>query len=556
MSSAQLHKSSLPRTQSAATAAASDFVTFVNASPTPFHAVHECRQRLVHAGFTEIKERDNWEAVIKPNGKYFFTRNQSAIVAFAVGGNYVRGNGFSLVGAHTDSPCLKVKPRSKKEKVGYLQVGVELYGGGLWHTWFDRDLSVAGRVLVKKGDRFEHRLVRIDRPILRIPTLAIHLDRGVNDAFKFNNEVQLTPILCSAAEKTLNGSGSTEAPEKKDLAPEVHQPLLLKMIADELKIEVADIGDFELCLFDTHPSTIGGALNEYIFSARLDNLNSSYCALMALINAHSLSTDSNIRMIALFDNEEVGSTTAHGANSNLMVTTMKRLSEIDVVAGANVGKSAFEQALHRSLLISADMAHAVHPNYVEKHEENHRPQMNKGVVIKQNANQRYATTSVTMLIVRECAKAKGVPLQEFVVRNDSPCGSTIGPMLSAKLGMRTIDVGNPQLSMHSIRETCGAEDVKHAIDLFENEILWRLGTGGRGVHRSNYVVMAKLVAGQEPKCNYLGGEPVEWRRGGFTGSMRRGDKTKKGRALLMVYGSKLFVVTYGGIWVSKITEVC
>ncbi|KAI8614268.1 aspartyl aminopeptidase [Chytriomyces sp. MP71] len=437
-------------------AAAKDFISFVNASPSPFHAVAEARRRLEAAGFSGISERDAWS--VKRNGRYFFTRNQSSLVAFVVGGAYKSGNGFSIIGAHTDSPCLKVKPVSKKETAGYLKVGVETYGGGLWHTWFDRDLGVAGRVLVKAADgSITHRLVKIDEPILRIPTLAIHLDRGVNsEGFKINTETQLTPMLGLAAESKV----------------EKHHSALLSKISTDLNIQAEEIGDFELCLFDTHPSQIGGVDNEFIFSARLDNLMSSFCSVEALIKSvsenDSFEVDPNIRVVTLFDNEEVGSTTAFGADSDLLEVTLRRLAGAHVESVTAPNSTAFEQSLSRSFLISADMAHAVHPNYSEKHEENHRPKMNSGIVIKQNANQRYATSSVTTTILREVALKRGVLLQEFVVRNDSPCGSTIGPMLSAKLGLRTIDVGNPQLSMHSIRETCGVKDVGSAIDLFQS----------------------------------------------------------------------------------------
>ncbi|KAI9345636.1 aspartyl aminopeptidase [Obelidium mucronatum] len=444
-------------------AAARDFLTFVRAAPSPFHAVAEARRRLEAAGFVAISERDAWS--VARNGRYFFTRNQSSIVAFVVGGAYKSGNGFSIIGAHTDSPCLKVKPLSKKETAGYLKVGVETYGGGLWNTWFDRDLGIAGRVLIKSATNdgpIQHRLVKIDEPILRIPTLAIHLDRTVGtEGFKFNNETHLTPMLGLAA-KSLNGSA--------DDKPLKHHAALLNKIATQLNVNADDIGDFELCLYDTHPSTIGGIADEFIFSARLDNLMSSYCAIEAIIKSvkeTGSESDSLVRVVSLFDNEEVGSQTAFGADSDLLEVTLRRLAGA-VVDGQEPGRTAFEQSLTRSFLISADMAHAVHCNYSEKHEDNHRPSMNKGIVIKQNANQRYATTAVTTTILREVAKKRNVNLQEFVVRNDSPCGSTIGPMLSAKLGLRTIDVGNPQLSMHSIRETCGVEDVGSAIDLFQS----------------------------------------------------------------------------------------
>ncbi|KAL1915556.1 uncharacterized protein VTP21DRAFT_6680 [Calcarisporiella thermophila] len=443
---------------------AQEFVNFVTNSPSPFHAVEESCKRLRAAGFQELKERDAWK--VQPNGKYYFTRNRSSVVAFAVGGNYAPGNGFTILGAHTDSPCLKVKPVSKRESMDYLQVGVELYGGGIWHSWFDRDLSVAGRVLVQQNDNtFKHTLVKIDRPLLRIPTLAIHLDRTVNEGFKFNTETQLLPIIAT----TMKGLLESE-PNNDKAKAEKHHPLLISILAEEIGCNLNQIKDFELCLYDTQPPCIGGAANEFIFSPRLDNLNMSYCSLMALINSsqspQNLSSDPNIRVIALFDNEEVGSLTAHGANSNLLATTIERLALLDI-EGKTRSPTALQEALVKSYLISADMAHAVHPNYSDKYEQCHRPRLNQGVVIKINANQRYATTGPTALVLREVAHKHNIPIQDFVVRNDSPCGSTIGPMLSAKLGLRTIDVGNPQLSMHSIRETGGVDDVGHAIKLFE-----------------------------------------------------------------------------------------
>ncbi|KAI9313244.1 peptidase M18 [Dichotomocladium elegans] len=447
-------------TAAAPPAEAIDFIDFVNSSPSPFHAVHEAAVRLENAGFQRLSEKAAWS--LKRKGKYYFTRNGSSIVAFVVGGAYKPGQGFSIVGAHTDSPCLKVKPISKKSKAGYLELGVQLYGGGIWHTWFDRDLSVAGRVMVEHEDgTFQHTLTRIHKPLLRIPTLAIHLDGSANEAFKFNKETQFVPILATAVKTAFEG---TSEQERK------HHRALLDTLSEELQVEVDKIHDFELCLYDTQPATIGGVYDEFIFSARLDNLGMSYCSLMAMINtADQAVDDPNIRVISLFDNEEVGSTTAHGANSNLLPATLERLvaANLDGKEGPQA-KSIFEQAMRCSFLVSADMAHAVHPNYLfEKYEENHQPAMHKGTVIKINANQRYATTAPTSLILREIARRRNVPIQEFVVRNDSSCGSTIGPMLSAKLGLRTIDVGNPQLSMHSIREIGGVDDVANGIRLLE-----------------------------------------------------------------------------------------
>ncbi|RKP10574.1 peptidase M18 [Thamnocephalis sphaerospora] len=453
------------RSASATSAGAriSDFLRFLRSSPSPFHAVHQCRVRLAEHGFKELKERDSWK--LTSGGRYYFTRNQSSIVAFVVGGHFRPGNGVSIVAAHTDSPCLKVKPVSKREKNGYIQVGAQLYGGGLWHTWFDRDLGLAGRVLVENEDgTYTHHLVQVDKPILRVPSLAIHLERGANDAFKFNAETHLTPIL-SLVNQKLNATAEKSATSTTPVSEAArHSSVLVNLLAKQLDVDAAQLRDMELCLYDVQPATLGGAEDELVLSARLDNLYMSYCAIEGLIDSidfpGGVEADENIRLVALFDNEEVGSKSAYGADSALLESTLRRLQ-----AGGH--ETAFEESVQKSYMVSADMAHAVHPNYAEKHEENHRPQMNRGVVIKRNANQRYATTSVTGLVLRELARKHDIPLQEFVVRNDSPCGSTIGPLLSAKLGLRTIDVGCPQLAMHSIRETGGAHDVKHAVCLFD-----------------------------------------------------------------------------------------
>uniref|UniRef100_A0A8C6L192 Aspartyl aminopeptidase n=1 Tax=Nothobranchius furzeri TaxID=105023 RepID=A0A8C6L192_NOTFU len=356
--------------------AAKEFLQFVNKGVSPYHVVEECRQHLFEAGFIELKESEQWD--IKPAGKYFVTRNFSSLIAFAVGGCYLPGNGFSMIGAHTDSPCLRVKPRSKRTKQGCLQVGVECYGGGIWNTWFDRDLTIAGRVIVKSGGKLIHRLVHIPRPLLRVPHLAIHLQRDINDSFGPNKENHLIT-----------------------------------------------------------------------------------CGLMESCSGDSLAKDPNIRMITLYDNEEVGSESAQGAQSNLTEMILSRLS----ASSSNL--TAFQQAAPRSFMISADMAHAVHPNYQEKHEENHRPAFHKGPVIKFNSSQRYATTAVTASIIREVAGRVGVPLQDVMVRNDSPCGTTIGPILAARLGVPVVDIGAPQLSMHSIREMCCTSSVLQSTTLFK-----------------------------------------------------------------------------------------
>lgn len=421
-------------------------------------------------------------------------------MAFAIGAKWKPGNPVAMIGAHTDSPCLRIKPVSKKTNAGFMQVGVECYGGGIWHTWFDRDLSIAGRVLVRdtKGN-FVQKLVKIEKPIVRIPNLAIHLTSR-QGSFDPNTETELFPITgLVAAELNRTGKKAEVKEEKKEMEDgegefqplkdmsDRHHPYILELIAEHAGTNVDSVVDFELVLYDTQKSCIGGLNDEFIFSPRLDNLNMTYCTVMGMIEsakAASLATETSIRLIACFDNEEVGSTTAQGANSNLLPAILRRLSVLpsssyaasdDVLSDRSSFTdvpepdvaTAFEQTLVTSFLVSADMAHSVNPNYVGKYESSHQPEMNKGTVLKINANQRYATNSPGIVLLQEVARVAGVPLQLFVVRNDSPCGSTIGPMLSAKMGVRTLDLGNPQLSMHSIRETSGTHDIEHSIKLFE-----------------------------------------------------------------------------------------
>ncbi|KIW71613.1 aspartyl aminopeptidase [Phialophora macrospora] len=480
--------------------AANDFLDFVNASPTPFHAVKSVKERLTSVGFKQINEKTSWSSTLVPGGKYFLTRNGSTIVAFAIGKKWRPGNPIAMVGAHTDSPCLRIKPVSKKQGDGFLQVGVETYGGGLWHTWFDRDLGIAGRVMVRGSDgNVVQKLVHIKKPILRIPTLAIHLDR--QEKFEFNKETQLFPIAGLVAaelkrqDEKQSKNESAEEEQNKPFSPlkaltTRHHPHIVELIASDAGVSAEEVVDFEVVLYDTQKACLGGLDDDFIFSARLDNLNQTYCATMGLIESlkskSALDDESSIRVIACFDHEEIGSMTAQGAFSMMLPAIIRRLSVLPVGDGSEDSydhtadpelSTAYEQTLSSSFLLSADMAHSVNPNYGGKYESDHRPEMNQGPVIKINANARYATNSPGIVLLQEVARKapkligsdpEGVPLQLFVVRNDSSCGSTIGPMLSAHLGARTLDLGNPQLSMHSCRETGGADDVHHAIRLFSS----------------------------------------------------------------------------------------
>ncbi|KAK6740164.1 hypothetical protein RB195_008564 [Necator americanus] len=445
---------------------AEEFLSFLNKAVTPFHAVQECRERLLQSGFEEIPEADQWN--IRPGGKYFVTKNRSTIIAFAIGGAYQPGNGFSIVVGHTDSPCLRVKPVSKIQSEKFNQVGVSTYGGGIWRTWFDRDLCVAGEVVVRAGNTLARRLINIDHPILYIPNLAIHLTKD-RETFTCNTETELRPILESFAAAGINSTkkdpatNQADAPtDPRDIVNEHHWNFL-EQIALAANTTPDQVVDMDLYLYDANPARLGGIHDEFITGARLDNLVGTFTAIQGLIaslaDERLLADDVNIRIAACFDNEEVGSQTAMGAQSSFTEYVLRRLS-----AGGE--PLAFEEAIARSMLISADQAHASHPNYASKHEDNHRPTFHGGVVVKVNVNQRYATTCVTHSVLKQIAAEANVPLQKMVVRNDSPCGSTVGPILACRLGLQTVDVGCPQLAMHSIREMTDTSSISQATRLY------------------------------------------------------------------------------------------
>jgi len=437
------------------------FCKFADSCPSPFHSVASTLSRLKNLPgkekFVQLNEKSTEPWNLQPGGRYFLTRNQSTVIAFAVGGKYQPGNGITMQGAHTDSPCLIVKPRSNVQKNGFQMVGVHTYGGGLWHTWFDRDLSIAGRVISvsEDGTSYKSDLVRVDRPILRVSNLAIHLQTGKErEAFKYNKEDHLIPVLCSVSEAALNKKA--EKSDNEDNPNLLHAPLLVDLLASELKITPSRIVDFELCLYDTQKATVGGLLNEFINTARIDNLASCYMLLEAFINSlDTLDGEKNIRMIAFFDDEEVGSRTSRGANSAIMKQVFTRM----------VGPELVEATIRNSICLSVDCSHGVHPSYAGKHEKHNRPMLNEGLVIKNNPNGRYATTSATSFHLKVIAQKHGIKIQDFVVRNDCPCGSTIGPILAGQLGMRACDVGIAQWSMHSCREVCGANDIEPTIRL-------------------------------------------------------------------------------------------
>lgn len=463
---------------------ANEFIDFVNSSPTPYHAVHSIKKKLLEAGFEELNEAKPWHEKLVNGGKYLVTRNESSIVAFTVGQNYENGEGVAIVGAHTDSPCFRIKPISRIVSEGFIQIGVELYGGLIAHTWFDRDLTVAGRVYINDriNGQFLPKLVKIDKPLMRIPTLAIHLNREANTKFEFNKETKLVPIAGQISEEEKHvgtkesgfcceGKGNGLSLQEFDSLQAVvqrHNRSLVDMIARQLDVAVDDIEDFELLLCDHQKATLGGLYDEFIFSPRLDNLNSCFCATKSLIDSSKdLSQQKGISLISLFDHEEIGSVSAQGAESTFLPDVLQRIASKDF-SGSGITGETYHRLIASSFLLSSDMAHGIHPNYSEFYESKNKPQVNGGPVIKINANQRYATNSAGVVLIKKCASLRNVPLQLFVVRNDMPCGSTIGPLLAARLGIRTLDLGNPQLSMHSIRETGGTFDIIKLCDLFSS----------------------------------------------------------------------------------------
>ena len=402
-------------------------MSFISDSPTPFHAVASMVSQLSTAGYSQLEVASTWH--LKAGGRYFITRNDSTIVAFQLPKENALQR-IHMVGAHTDSPCLKVKPNPEIRCKGYHQLGVEVYGGALLHPWFDRDLSLAGRVV---GRDFQGRLVThlldFKRPVACIPSLAIHLDREANKGHSVNPQTDLPVILGQALGDDFS---------------------LRSLLADELNANghaVDQVIDYELSFYDVQAPAIVGLKQEFLAAARLDNLLSCYIGLTAMLAAE---TDQGMLLICN-DHEEVGSQSAEGAQGSFLMSVLGRIYPT---------AELLHQVLDASTFISADNAHGVHPNFTNKHDDQHGPKLNQGPVIKVNANQRYATNAVTSAMVKELAAQMDLPIQTFVVRSDMSCGSTIGPITAAQLGVRTLDLGVPTFAMHSIRELAGSADAQ------------------------------------------------------------------------------------------------
>jgi aspartyl aminopeptidase len=409
-----------------------DLMAFLDASPTPFHAVLSMKKMLGNAGFSELSEAGEW--MLKAGDKHFVTRNGSSIIAFVVGRDDLGNNGIRLVGAHTDSPCLMVKPQPDISKQGYFQLGVEVYGGALLNPWFDRDLSIAGRVVYRNSkNQLKQKLVDFKTAVATIPSLAIHLDRNANTDHSINAQTDIVPILMMEKEASVGAGESSQA--------------FRRLLRERFLNEDDTVLDYELCLYDTQSAAVIGLNSEFIASARLDNLLSCFVAAQAMIS----SSGAHTCLMVCNDHEEVGSVSAIGADGPFLETIIDRLS-----GGGST--SLVSRIINKSLMMSCDNAHATHPNFSNKHDGGHLPKLNGGPVVKVNVKQRYATTSLTSSIFRQLCDELEIPVQTFVSRNDLGCGSTIGPIAAARLGVPTLDVGIPQLAMHSCREITGADD--------------------------------------------------------------------------------------------------
>jgi aspartyl aminopeptidase len=408
-------------------------IDFIQASPTPFHATSRLKALLGDAGFIELDEAGRWQL---ENGRsYLVTRNDSSIIAFRLGEQELAETGIRMIGAHTDSPCLRIKPEPDSVNHGYYQLGVEVYGGALLNPWFDRDLSVAGRLSYRNArGQLGSTLVDFQEPVAVIPSLAIHLDRDANKSRSINAQQHLPPVLMQSGEAT----------------PVKFRRLLLELAREQHPGEdIEAVLEFELSLYDCQPGALIGLQQEFIASARLDNLLSCFVGARALIDSEASTTS---QLLVCNDHEEVGSASHCGADGPFLESVLQRLCP---------EPQELARCINRSRLISVDNAHGIHPNFADRHDAGHGPLLNRGPVIKTNASQRYASNSETAGLFRLLCEQEDIPVQSFVVRSDMACGSTIGPLTASRIGVGTLDVGVPTFAMHSIRELAGARDTAY-----------------------------------------------------------------------------------------------
>ncbi|BCG65334.1 MAG: aspartyl aminopeptidase [Methyloprofundus sp.] len=412
---------------------------FIDASPSPWHAVATMEQQLVAAKFQRLAEIEAWQ--IRAGGRYYIIRDDSSIIAFVAGQKSLVEHGFKIIGAHTDSPGLRIKPHALFKTGELLQMGVEVYGGPILATFTDRDLSFAGRVSYRAATgEVKTELLHFEQALLRLPNLAIHMNRTVNeDGLKLNKQTELPLLFAMSSQEQLPADAFTD------------------LLVSKTNIAAKDILSWEFNVYDTQKGAFWGAEQEFYADSQLDNLASCHAGLSALL-AGSVSSSGNTVVCAFFDHEEVGSESAKGADGSFLPDTLERIA-----LASDLGTEGYKRALANSFMFSVDMAHAYQPNFPAAYEAEHKVYVNKGPVIKLNANQRYSSESISAAMFMRWCEQVEVPYQQYAHRTDIPCGSTIGPMTAAKLGMRTVDVGNAMWAMHSIRESAGVLDHEYMI---------------------------------------------------------------------------------------------
>ena len=418
-----------------------ELIDFLYDSPSACHGVKATQRILEKNGFIEIKESDKWN--LEAKGKYYVIKNDSALIAFEVGTGDIEETGLRLIGAHTDVPGFRIKPNPQMISEGkYVKLNTEVYGGPILYTWFDRPLSIAGKVSLKGSSPLkpETRLVNINKPLLIIPSLAIHMNREVNEGFKINKQVDTLPLLALINDKL----------EKEDY--------LMNILAEELQVNKEDILNFELGLYEYEKGMLIGMNEELISSGRFDDLWMVYAGIKALVDSKE---NEATKVMICIDNEEIGSLTAEGANSTLLNNILERIA-----LGLGKDREGYYRALANSIMISADLAHAVHPNLGDKHDPTNRPVLEGGPVLKIAASGSYSTDSFNGAVFAGVCEAAGVPFQKFVNRSDVRGGTTIGPVTSANLTIPVIDMGAPVLGMHSIRELASVKDNYYTVKAF------------------------------------------------------------------------------------------
>ncbi len=419
-----------------------DLMNFMNSSPVNFWAVETLRKRLESEGFVRLYPADHWH--IEPGGKYYMTKNDSAIFAF-VAGTGDASVGFKIISAHSDSPGFRIKPHPEMlSDGGVLKLNTEVYGGPILYTWFDRPLSIAGRVMLRSDNPLHPatRLVRIERPLLTIPHLAIHFNRAVNEGNPLSKQKDMLPVIA-----IINDAAQKDG-------------FVLRLIASELGVAPEDIIDFDLSLYDTTPACRVGVNGEFVTSGRLDDLSMAHAALVALLESDN---SAMTRVMAIFDNEETGSGTKQGAASPVLHHMMRRIS-----SALGGDEETYYRAIANSFMVSADNAHAVHPNYVEKHDPTNHPVVGGGPVIKINANCKYMTDADSAAVFKSVCDRAGVPCQYFVNHSDVAGGSTLGNILTSQIDLRGVDMGAALWGMHSVRETASVDDHGYIIRAFKS----------------------------------------------------------------------------------------